>query len=118
MSLTNKILLLIAFMASITFIVFCWFISQFMNHAAHFHTSFAKEQQALETAFDKSLQKFAKTAEHLQEGVKDHLKKMEEGLHKNREKSENFDEDFLQRQNQIFNEVNSFVEEKEAGETD
>lgn len=83
MSLGNKILILFAFMGSVTFIVFCWFGFQFYHHATRFHASFERETQVIEADFDKAKRELEKKAEHLKKDVSEHLKKMEEELLKN-----------------------------------
>jgi len=84
MTLANKILILFAFMGSVTFIVFCWFGFQFYHHATRFHASFEKETQVMKADFDKAKRELEKKAEGLKESISEQLKKVEEGLRKNR----------------------------------
>ena len=92
----HKVLLLIVFMVRLTFIILIWFVSRINHHATHFKASLTHDKETLE-------------AEQLKEQTTDHLHKMEEGLLKQRQDSEAFNENFLQQQTQLFDKIDSFL---------
>jgi hypothetical protein len=114
MTLGHKVLLLIAFMVSLTVITFLWFVNRFNHHAAHFRASLTHDKETLEAARDRSLKKLSEEAEQLKEQTKDHLHKMEEGILKRRQEADAFSENFLQRQTQLFDKMDSFLGGKKS----
>ena len=109
MTLGHKVLLLIAFMISLTIVTFLWFVNQFNHHATHFRASLTHDKETLEAARDQSLKKLSEEAEQLKEQTKDHLREMEEGLLKRRQEAEAFNKNFSQRQTQLFDKIDSFL---------
>lgn len=114
MTLRHKILLLIAFIVSLTFITFVWFVNKFNHHATHFRASLTHDKETLEAARDQSLKKLSEEAERLKEQTKDHLREMEEGLLKRRQEVEAFNKNFSQRQTQLFDKIDSFLGESKS----
>ena len=112
MTLGNKVFLLITFMVSVSLMTFMWFVNRFNHHVTQFKTSFAHDKQVLETAHERSLSQLKEKVGEMQEETKDHLHKMEEGLLKRRQNAEAFNENFLQRQNQLFDKIDNFALEK------
>jgi len=109
MTLGKKIILLFAFMGITILCIFLWFISQMLHHVNGFNSSMAKDTQALEEARDQSLKKLKEKAGQMGEEVNDHFNKMEKELLKSRKEAEIFHENFIQRQNQAFEEIDNFV---------
>lgn len=109
MTLGKKIILLFAFMGVTTLFVFFWFISQMLHHVNGFNSSMDKDKQALEDARDRSLKKLKEKAGQMGEEVHDHFNQMEKELLKSRKEAEIFHENFMQRQNQAFEEIDNFV---------
>jgi hypothetical protein len=114
MTLGHKVLLLIVFMVSLIVITFLWFVNRFNYHAAHFRASLTHDKETLEAARDRSLKMLSEEAEQLKEQTKDHLHKMEEGLLKQRQEAEAFNDNFLQRQTQLFDKMDSFLGGKKS----
>ena len=113
MTLGHKIILLFAFMIGMTFITFVWFMNQFNHHVTQFKASVSHDKQALEAERDRSLTQLKEKAQEMREETKDHLNKMEEGLLKKRQEAEAFNENFLQRQNQLFDKMDNFLGKSE-----
>ena len=117
MTLGHKVLLLIAFMISLTIVTFLWFVNQFNHHATHFRASLTHDKETLEAVRDQSLKKLSEEAEQLKEQTRDHLHKVEEGLLKQRQEAEAFNENFSQRQTQFFDKMDSFLGGKKNSST-
>ena len=67
------------------------------------------DKETLEAVRDQSLKKLSEEAEQLKEQTRDHLHKVEEGLLKQRQEAEAFNENFSQRQTQLFDKMDSFL---------
>ena len=109
MTLGYKILLLITFMVSISLMTFMWFVNRFNHHVIQFKTSFAHDKQVLEAAHEESISQLKEKVDEIQEETKNHLNKMEEGLLKQRQNAEAFNENFLQQQSQPFDKIDNFA---------
>ncbi len=109
MTLGNKVFLLITFMVSVSLMTFMWFVNRFNHHATHFRASLTHDKETLEAVRDQSLRKLSEEAKQLKEQTKDHLHKMEESLLKRRQEAEAFNENFFQRQTQLFDKMDSFL---------
>lgn len=73
----------------------------------------AKDELALKAAGERSLKKLKEKARHMGAEISDHFSKMEAELQRVSKEEEIFNENFLQRQNQHFDEVDNFVLRKE-----
>lgn len=112
MRLGHKITLLLSFMGVVTFIVFFWFASQMLRHVNNFQSSMAKDELALKAAGERSLKKLKEKAGQMGAEISDHFGKMAVELQRISKEEEVFNENFLQRQNQHFDEVDNFVSQK------
>ncbi len=109
MTLGHKITLLLAFMGVVTIIMFFWFASQMFHHVNNFQSSMAKDELALKAAGERSLKKLKEKAGQMGAEVSDHFSKMAAELERMSKEEEIFNENFLQRQNQHFDEVDNFL---------
>ena len=109
MTLEHKILLLITFMVSVSLMTFIWFMNCFNHHVIQFKTSFAHDKQVLEAKRERSISQLKEKVDEMQEETKDHLSKMEDGLLKQRQNAETFNENFLQQQNNLFDKIDNFT---------
>ncbi|MDI9634453.1 hypothetical protein QM565_01420 [Geitlerinema splendidum] len=116
MTLRYKITLLLSFMGIVTIIVFCWFASQMLRHVNNFQSSMAKDELALKAAGERSLKKLKEKAEHMGTEMSDHFSNMEAELQRMSKEEEIFNENFLQRQNQHFDAVDTFMSQKKRGD--
>jgi hypothetical protein len=112
MTLGHKITLLLSFMGVISFIFFFWFASQMFRHVNDFQLSMAKDELALKAAGEGSLKKLKDKAGHMGTEMSDHFGKMAAELQRMGKEEEAFNENFLQRQNQHFDEVDNFFRHK------
>jgi hypothetical protein len=112
MTLRYKITLLLSFMGVVTFIFFFWFASQMFRHVNDFQLSMTKDELALKAAAERSLKKLTDKAEQMGTEMSDHFSKMAAEFQRMSKEEEIFNENFLQRQNQHFDEVNNFVRHK------
>ncbi|MBX9745202.1 MAG: hypothetical protein K2X08_08345, partial [Chlamydiales bacterium] len=64
---------------------------------------------ALEAKRERSISQFKEKVDEMQVETKDHLNKMEEGLLKQRQNAEAFNENFLQQQNNLFDKIDNFT---------
>ncbi|MBS0272490.1 MAG: hypothetical protein JSR85_07590 [Proteobacteria bacterium] len=109
MTLGHKITLLLSFMGVVTIIVFFWFASQMFRHVNNFQSSMAKDELALKAASKHSLKKLEEKAGQMGTEMSDHFNKMEAELQRMSKEEEIFNEGFLQRQSQHFDEVDNFL---------
>lgn len=112
MTLGHKITLLLSFMGVVTIIVFFWFASQMLRHVNNFQLSMAKDELALKAAGERSLKKIKEQAEQMGTEISDHFNKMATELQRMSKEEEIFNENFLKRQNQHFDEVDNFMSQK------
>lgn len=112
MTLRYKITLLLSFMGVVTFIVLFWVASQMLRHVNNFQSSMAKDELALKAARERSLKKLKDKAEQMDTEIGDHFSKMAAELERMSKEEEIFNENFLQRQNQHFDAVDTFMSQK------
>jgi uncharacterized membrane protein YhiD involved in acid resistance len=108
MTLGHKITLLLSFMGVVTIIVFFWFASQMFRHVNNFQSSMAKNELALKAAEEQSLNTLKEKTGQMSTEMSDHFSKMAAELQRMSKEEEIFNENFLQRQNQHFDEVDNF----------
>ncbi len=109
MTLGHKVFLLMTFMVSVSLMSFIWFVNRFNHHVTHFKTSFVHDKQALEAKRERSISQLKEKVDEMQEETKDHLSKMEDGLLKQRQNAEAFNEYFLRQQNNLFDKIDNFT---------
>jgi biopolymer transport protein ExbB/TolQ len=112
MTLGHKITLLLSFMGIVTLILFFWFASQMFCHVNNFQSSMAKDELALKAARERSLKKLKEKAGQMGTEISDHFNKMEAELQRMSKEEEAFNENFLNRQNQHFDAVDTFMSQK------
>lgn len=108
MTLTNKIVLLVAFIVLSSAMVFYCFTQRLFQQMDSFQRSMATQREQLEERFAARVEDLHHQREQLSEGVQAHLSHMESELAKNQERAEEFDREFLQGQNGVFDAVDDF----------
>lgn len=112
MTLSNKIFLLIAFIALSSIIVVYWFTQRLFQHMEGFRHSMATQRQFLEEQQAAGIRELHHKREKLKQDVATHLNHMEAGLAKNQEYADEFDKEFLEGQNAVFDAIEAFHEGK------
>lgn len=105
MTLTNKTILLVGFIVLSSATVLYWFTQRLFEHMDHFKQSMAVEKQYLKAQFNKEVADLQEKREQLSQEVSDHLSGMERQLAKNQEQADEFDRNFLNGQNEVFDKM-------------
>ncbi len=108
MTLTNKIVLLVAFIVLSSGTVFYWFTQRLFQHIGSFQHSLATQRQYLEAQQKEQIADLHRKREKLLQEVSTHLNQMESALAKNQERVEEFDKEFQTRQNGVFDAIDDF----------
>lgn len=108
MTLQHKIIALLSFMFIVTLMVFYWFTTHMNRHVNNFRQSLATEKQQLEMKMKERIDKLLQKAENLGDEVTSHLSSMEDGLKQRQKESEEFADQFLERQNLTFDAIDGF----------
>lgn len=108
MTLTNKIILLVAFIILSSATVFYWFTQRLFQQMDGFQRSMATQREQLEEQFAARVDDLQHKRNQLSQEVETHLSHMESELAKNQERAEEFDREFLKRQNSVFEAIDDF----------
>lgn len=108
MTLTHKIIVLLSFMTLVIFMILFWATRRIYSHLEHFKANYQSEQQKLMRERDKSIEKLNSKAQEVGENVSSHLSSMEATLKRRQKESEEFDKEFLEHQNGVFDAIENF----------
>jgi hypothetical protein len=112
MTLAQKIVALISFMAIVMLVVFCWFASHMYRRMDRFTMTWGSERQAILKKRDQRIKNLNSKAENMGEEMTSFLDGVVESLKRAQKEREEFDEEFLKSQNSVFNAINSFNNKK------
>lgn len=112
MTLTNKIILLVALIVLSSATVFYWFTQRLFQQMDSFQHSMATQREQMEEQFALRVDDLQHKREKLSQDVAAHLSHMESELAKNQERAEEFDKEFLEGQNAFFDAIDGFHEGK------
>ncbi len=112
MTLTQKIIALISFMMVVMLTVFWWFASHMYRHMDHFTKSRMSEKETMLEKYENGVKKLNNKAENMGKEITSFVGGMEEGLQRLQKESEEFDKQFLEKQNSVFDAIDNFTGEK------
>jgi uncharacterized protein HemX len=108
MTLTNKIVLLVAFMILSSGAVFYWFTQRLFQHIGNFQQSMTTQREYLEARQKEQIADLHHKREKLLQEVSTHLNQMESALGKNQERVEELNKEFQTEQNDVFDAIDDF----------
>ena len=109
MTLPHKIIGLLSFMALVTFAVLFWSYSRMSYQFNHFKEKQESAKQKILRRRDQSLKKLNEKAEKVGKDISSFLGGMEEALKREQKESDKFAEEFLKKQNGVFDSIEAFA---------
>jgi flagellar hook-basal body complex protein FliE len=89
-------------------VVVDWFTQRLFQQMINFHSSMAAQREVMEAQFAAGVEEIQRNREQLKQEVATHLNQMNDKLVENQERVEEFDQEFLRGQNNVFDDINKF----------